>query len=381
MSNIKEFASIPEVSFIDDISAQQVRDDLITDYKAKVKSLTGDDPTISAGSPERLVIYAFAAQLYQVLAYIDNAAKMGILKYSKGDFLDNLGLLRGLTRRPATPASCTVKFTLSDVRNSATSIPAGTRLSAGSIYFLTKEYLEIPAGENEGTVTAIAENTGTDANGLNIGQITTLVDTIAYIDSVTNTTATSGGTDIETDDSFTLRIYKSPAGYSVAGPTDAYIWHAQNAIADIGDVVAYTPEPGHVEIAFTMSDGSLPGDEKIKQVEETLNDKTIRPLTDTVKAKAPEEIDYKIEFTYYIAQSNINQVATIQNEVENAVTAYKQWQRHIGRDVTASKLIQMVMAAGAKRVEVTAPSFIPLEKTQLSKCTDQVLTYGGLEDD
>lgn len=380
MSNIKEFESIPEISFIDNITAEQVRDNLISEYKKEVER-TGGVAQIHDGSPERLMLYAMSAQLYQAFKYIDNAGKMGILKYSKGDYLDNLGLLRGIKRRPASSASCIVRFNLSDIRGSYTSIPAGTRIAASNLYFTTAEYLEIPAGAQFGEVKALADEPGTASNGLPIGAINVLVDTIAYVASVENVTETTGGADIETDDSLTLRIYQCPAGYSVAGPTDAYIFHARNSIADIGDVIAYTPAPGTVDVVFTMSDGSLPTLDKINELKEALSADDIRPLTDTVTTKAPEEVEYSINLTYYIATSDANRATTIQNEIDNAVKAYIQWQRHIGRDITASMLIHYIMAAGAKRVEVTAPAFVAMDKAQIAKCTAQSVNYGGLEND
>lgn len=381
MSNITEFQNVPDVSFIDNLDAQTVRDNLIEAYKAEVQNITGEQIDLASGAPERLMLYAFSAQLYQAYKYIDVSAKMGLLKYSQGDYLDNLGLLRGLKRKDATPASCTVEFTLSDIRASATGIAGGTRLKAGNIYFVTNEYLEIPAGQNKGQVTAVAEVAGIEGNTVAKGDIKTIVDPVAYVASVTNINDATGGTDIESDDKFTLRIYECPAGYSVAGPTDAYIFHAKNAISDIGDVYAYTPQPGNVEVVFTMSDGSLPQVEKIEQMGKALNDETIRPLTDTVTCKAPSEVEYSIDLVYYINTSDSAKAVSIQNAVTDAVTAYKQWQRHLKRDITASKLIQMIMSAGAKRVEVTAPTYTALQVDQIAKCTDVNITYGGLEND
>lgn len=381
MSNISEFESVQDVSFIDDLDAQTVRDNLIQAYKDEVLSITGAEPELYAGSPERLMLYAFSAQLYQAYKYIDNAAKMGLLKYSVGSYLDNLGLLRGLKRKEAAPATCTVQFTLSDIRSSATGIAGGTRLKAQSLYFVTNEYLEIPAGQSTGTVTATAELAGTDANSVAIDEIKSIVDPIPYVASVTNLTAASGGSDIESDDKFTRRIYECPAGYSVAGPTDAYIFHAKNAIADIGDVVAYTPEPGKVNVVFTMSNGDLPAVEKVAQMAQALNADEIRPLTDTVTAKAPTEVSYSINLTYYIATSDSVKAASIQQAVTDAITAYKQWQRHINRDITASKLIQFIMSAGAKRVEVTAPAYTAVNYEQIPACSAVNAIYGGLEND
>ena len=381
MSNITEFQDIQDISFIDNLDAQTVRDNLIESYKEEIFKLTGEQIDLPSGSPERHLLYAFSAQLFQAYKYIDTSAKMGLLKYSQGDYLDNLGLIRGLKRKEAIPASCTVEFTLSDIRQSATGIAGGTRLKAGNLYFVTSEYLEIPSGELTGTVTAIAETAGTEGNTVAIGDIKTIVDPIPYVSKVRNINEATGGTDIESDDKFTRRIYECPAGYSVAGPTDSYIFHAKNAISDIGDVFAYTPQAGSVDVVFTMSDGSLPQPEKIAQMEKALNAYDIRPLTDTVTCKAPSEVEYSIDLVYYINASDNLRAVSIQNAVSDAVTAYTQWQRHIKRDITSSKLIQFIMSAGAKRVEVIAPTYHALAVDEIAKCTDVNIVYGGLEND
>ena len=67
--------------------------------------------------------------------------------------------------------------------------------------------------------------------------------------------------------------------------------------------------------------------------------------------------------------------------VEAAVDAYESWQRKMGRDINPTELVYRVRAAGAKRVKLTAPADIVIEKTQLPKRNTRTVTYGGLEDD
>ncbi|WP_318253538.1 baseplate J/gp47 family protein [Selenomonas sp. AB3002] len=44
-----------------------------------------------------------------------------------------------------------------------------------------------------------------------------MVDPLPFVASVTNLTATAGGADVETDDSYRLRIQQAPESYSCAG--------------------------------------------------------------------------------------------------------------------------------------------------------------------
>ena len=96
MSNIAELKNVPEISFIDGISLETVTSQMLADYAAAYAEAAGEQPELAQGSPERLLIGAMAVQYYQALQYIDRAGKMGLLKFSEGDYLDNIGVLRGI---------------------------------------------------------------------------------------------------------------------------------------------------------------------------------------------------------------------------------------------------------------------------------------------
>ena len=128
MSNINALKNIPEISFIDNITLEDIRNEMLDDYQEAYRAETGKEPDMNAGTPERLMLYAFANNFYQALKYIDRAGKMGLLKYSEADYLDNLAVLKGITRNEATAAKVTLKFTLSDIRTSVTAIPGGPRV-------------------------------------------------------------------------------------------------------------------------------------------------------------------------------------------------------------------------------------------------------------
>ena len=105
MSNIAELKNVPEISFIDGISLETVTSQMLADYAAAYAEAAGEQPELAQGSPERLLIGAMAVQYYQALQYIDRAGKMGLLKFSEGDYLDNIGALRRILREPAQRAT------------------------------------------------------------------------------------------------------------------------------------------------------------------------------------------------------------------------------------------------------------------------------------
>lgn len=376
--------SLPDISFIDNKTIDQVRQEMVADYESFISEATGQTVNLERSSVHRMELYAAAAQIYQAMQYIDRQGKQNILKYSYSDFLDNLASFKGVTRNPAAAATTTVRFTLSAERDTATGIPQGTRVStAGSIYFATDVYAEIPAGSTTVDVPATCTVAGTDGNGLAIGELTTIVDPIPYVASVSNTTATEGGAEIESDADLAERVFLAPGAYSTAGPEDGYIYHAKAYSPAVGDVVATSDqEAGTVDIVFIMADGSTPGEEMIEGMEGYMRSKDIRPMSDLVRIAAPEEVQYTINLTYYINRSDSAKAVTIQAAVAQAVEDYKTWQRAIGRDVNPSQLTHMVMEAGAKRVTVTAPAYTVVGKTKVSALQGAaVVTYGGLEDD
>ena len=376
--------SLPDISFIDNKTIDQVRQEMVADYESFISEATGQTVSLERSSVHRMELYAAAAQIYQAMQYIDRQGKQSILKYSYSDFLDNLAIFKGVTRNPATPATTTLRFTLSAERDTATGIPQGTRVStAGSIYFATDMYAEIPAGSTTVDVPATCTVAGTDGNGLAIGELATIVDPIPYVASVSNTTATEGGAEIESDADLAERVFLAPGAYSTAGPEDGYIYHAKAYSPAVGDVEATSDqEAGTVDIVFIMSDGSTPGEEMIEGMEGYLQGKTIRPMTDLVRVAAPEEVQYTINLTYYINRSDSAKAVTIQAAVAQAVEDYKVWQRAIGRDINPSKLVAMVMEVGAKRVTMTAPTYTAVAATKVSALQGEaIVTYGGLEDD
>lgn len=375
--------NFPDISFIDDVQIDELINQMIIDYQTKYKEVTGTDVSLSQADPYRMIIYACALQIYQGMQFIDRAGKQSFLKYSYGEFLDNLGALRGIERLQATSAVTTIRFSIEAAIASAVQIPQGTRVTNGNeVYFYTDEYAEIPAGETYVDVPATSTEAGSGANGFSAGEINVLVETLPYISSVSNTVETSGGSDIESDDALAERIYIASSAYSVAGPADAYVYWTKTASSNIIDVSVTSPAPSEVDVRFILEGGELPGEALIDKVSAILQDDNIRPLTDLVSVQAPDVISYDIELTYYINESDKSAAANIQNLVNTAVETYKKWQSSaIGRDINPSYLIGKIMAAGAKRVTVTSPVYRELTQTQVAVLGNATINYGGIEND
>ena len=382
MSNITELKNVPEISFIDGITLETVREQWMSEVCECYEKLTGESLSIPEADPIRLIGNATALLGYQCLQYIDRAGKVDLLKYSFGSYLDNIAALKGIFRKPATGAIVTLRFNISAIRNSVTGIKAGVRVkdTSGNC-FATNEYAEIPAGASYVDVQATSVEPGRQANGLPIDTVKYIVDPVPYIVSATNIVPSSGGDDIEGDDDLTYRVLMAPAGYSVAGPKEAYEYWARQFRTDVADVKVHTPSATEVVVLFMLENGVAPDGTIIASMSEFLHNAEIRPLTDKVTVSAPEDVNYNLDVVYYINRSDAANAATIQAAVIAAVEDYKSWQRKIGRDINPDELVRRIREAGAKRIELNSLVFTKISEIQIPNVECESVSYGGLEDD
>ena len=94
MSVRKMLSDYPEVSFIDNMSIEDIQEYYLKSMKQKYRELTGNELIMKDADPELLRAYADCLILYQIAQYADRAGKMALLRYSYGDFLENIGAAR-----------------------------------------------------------------------------------------------------------------------------------------------------------------------------------------------------------------------------------------------------------------------------------------------
>ncbi|MBQ7214925.1 MAG: baseplate J/gp47 family protein [Synergistaceae bacterium] len=340
--------------------------------------------TLARADPVRLFIDAIILAIIQQRNIIDRSAKMNLLAYASGSYLDHIGALLGVSRLEASHAVTTIQFTLTAPLSYAAVIPAGTRLTTGDgITFATLADCRISAGGLTGQAEAQCSSAGTSGNGYALGQVNKLVDVLAFGVSAENISETSGGADIESDENFRERIQIAPESFSTAGPKEAYKYFARSANPDIIDVAVIGPpqtDPGHVEIYPLMTGGTLPSSEVLSEVLKVCSADDVRPDTDYVEAKAPAAVNYSVDIAYWIDEKDSVNSEYIRGEVESAVNDWTVWQRQrLGRDINPSELIRRAVNAGAKRCEVSSPEFRALSDWEVGMCQSRNVVYGGLE--
>lgn len=366
------------VNFLE-TDAETIRSQIITGFE----KASGD--TLAAGDPRRLFLLSIADVIIQQRTAINLAAQQNLLSYAQGGYLDALGQLLAVERMAESKAVTTIEFTLSQALGSVYTIPAGTQVTNGVVTFETDEDLLIPIGQTKGEVSASCTVAGPVGNDYLAGQISTIVTPMTFVSGAQNTTITTGGADAESDSDYADRIRLAPNSFSVAGPEKAYVYHAKSVSPAIIDVKVDSPTPGEVDVYVLLTDGTLPTEDTLEQIEEHLSDETIRPLTDYVVVKAPTASNYEIELHYWINQEDSSKAAQIQADVEAAVEQYRLWQQtKIGRDITPGKLLQLVFAAGASRVDdskMKPAAWKKLEAMQVAQCTKVNVVYEGYKDE
>lgn len=347
--------------------------------------------TLGKADPSYLFILVITSVVIMLLNKINYTGKQNLLPFAKGANIDYLGATYAVARKKALSAKTSVKFVTSDIENETVVVPAGTRVSAGGgIYFALDADLPIESNTGSATGTCTCTVPGPNGNGLAIGAITTLVDQLPYIASVTNVTESAGGTDVEDDETYRDRIQAFPESLSAAGSDGAYKYFAKSASPLIDDVNVTSPEPGTVHIYPILKNGEQAPEEILKQVLAVCDARVVRPLTDHVFCKQPTEVSYDIDLTYYINTDDMSRANAIKEAVTKAVDDYVLWQRSkMGRDINPSKLIALVMAAGANRVDVRAPVFTHISDgaksdgfaVELAVNKTKSILNGGVEDE
>lgn len=180
-------------------------EDILASMEAKAKELFGENVNLSARSPLGLflkiiawpvsILWQLAEKVYYS-AYVDDA---------EGVQLDKTAKSIGVLRRGPAKATGTIKVTgIEGTEITPNNFTIGTK---DNITFVPSEVKFIDAiGQIDVAIEAVEYGT---IGNVPAGTITEIVTPIVGVDSVTNTNATSGGRNAETDDEFRDRYYES----------------------------------------------------------------------------------------------------------------------------------------------------------------------------
>lgn len=184
----------------------------------------------------------------------------------------------------------------------------------------------------------------------------------------------------ESDDDYRERIALAPGGFSVAGPTDAYVFHARKASPDVLDASVISPTPTVAVVSVLARDGDgTASDELVAKVGAALSSNTIRPLTDLPRLQSAEIIRYRVVATLFSYEGPDPDVAM--QAARKALAKYQGESRRLRHSVTRAGIIAALKAPGIQNVVLTEPAAdVIVDKTQAAYCApeDVDVTYGGI---
>lgn len=214
----------------------------------------------------------------------------------------------------------------------------------------------------------------------------------------------------ESNEDLRRRIQLSSEGFSTAGPEGAYIFHALSADADVKDASAQSPTFELVAVSQSIQDqlpegaivivpnddagltDPMPGDVAITILSHTgngaapqttqdavnagLNAEDVRPMTDRVRERSANIIEYEINATLY-TYAGPDSDLVIQN-ANDKTQEFVNANHKLGRDITVSGVYAALHQPGVQRVETDFNETIVCDRSQAAYCTGINITHGGV---
>ena len=333
------------------------------------------------GEPEYSICTALAYRECLLYSRINEAAKSMLLSFSSGIVTDYIGELVGVTRLTAQKALCTLSFTLISGHLQVT-LPLGTRVASsdGQVIFETTDDVTIPVGTNTVSIQAECQTEGISGNGYGIGSISILQDPYAFVQSVSNTDITAGGSDAESDAELISRIRLAPSQFSTAGSRSSYEYLAKSANSLIVDVKLLTYEddnsidPGTVQIYALLDGGNIPSEAIRNSIYSYLTSDTVRPLTDTVEVLPITQVNYSISINIVPTE---NADSSLQAKIQETIQEYADSLiNELGASVVKNKIEAVSFLDGVHDATATITSTgtimdgnLIISKKQVSKLT------------
>jgi len=213
---------------------------------------------------------------------------------------------------------------------------------------------------------------------------------------------------IEKDDDYRARLQLALEGWSTAGPTGAYLYHALRAddhVKDVGvkapifkrfaDITGMPPDsfllgveddaglneptPGDVAIAVLSTEGDGGAATPLLTAVETyLDDSNLRPTTDRPRAIAAEIINYSIEADIICYPGPDR--ALVLDDAQRSIEKYTSAMHRCGYDITISGIHNALHRVGVQKVNLTAPAGdIIIDWNQAAWCDGITLNDGGID--
>lgn len=179
---------------------------------------------------------------------------------------------------------------------------------------------------------------------------------------------------MESDDSLRERIQMAMEGLSVAGPRNAYIFHARSADGRVADASATSPSPAVavVTVQSALGNGSASA-ELLAIVAAYLSDEDRRPVADRLTVQSATVIDYTVTAVLHLNTVG-PEAEAIRAEAEARLVALVTKRRRLGMSVHRSALDAALHIEGVRKVELTGWVDVVATEAQAPYCTAYSVT-------
>lgn len=161
---------------------------------------------------------------------------------------------------------------------------------------------------------------------------------------------------MEGDASLRSRTQLALEGFSTAGPSGAYLYHALSASGEVLDASVISPSPGDVVVTVLSRIGNgAPSEALVATVAAAINDERVRPLCDNAITQGASITPYVVTATLTMLPGPDPEVARA--NAEAALRAYVAEAHRLGRAVRRSGLYRALHIPGAvESVTLTSPA-------------------------
>ncbi|MFY1021513.1 baseplate J/gp47 family protein [Ectopseudomonas khazarica] len=179
---------------------------------------------------------------------------------------------------------------------------------------------------------------------------------------------------MEGDDSLRERAQMAMEGLSVAGPRNAYIFHARSADGRVADAWADSPNPAEAVVTVQSALGTgVASAELLAIVTAYLSDEDRRPLADRLTVQSATVIEYQVEAVLHLNTVG-PEAEPIRSAAEARLAALVTQRRRLGLEVNRSALDAALHIEGVKRVDLIDWADIVATREQAPYCTGYSVT-------
>lgn len=337
---------------------------------------------IYAGDERRFMIHSFAYMILIAAKEINYGLNQQFATTAQEDGLQVMGNEYQVSRLSSEKAVVNMRFTLSQEQGNGIVIPYGTRVTYdGKHFFATTKSVIAEIGTSDVDIECIATVAGSEGyNNIPVNSITTLVDNVQGVASVTNTEISAGGSDIEDIEDWRERINLKKRGMNTAGSKQAYIYHIKSSDISVGDVKLVNEGNAVVKAVVLCKGGVLPNSGLLERIKKNVSKDDKRPLTDSFEVISPNVVNYSIEFRYTISPDDMDRLELIKENVKIAAEKFRnEIGEHIGHDIIPDTLRKYLLNAGASTVTITYPTDTVIDDCSVAKLSGDIsITYEGM---